>query len=139
MAYNMTFWQDHVTEFINKFREYDNPDGSVTHVPHEGEVLQEGTPQNAANFNNIERGVFSNNQIIAELTRIVGKIQSQVQAGFAGRFAFSGDAVFNLVNFGYFDGTGRHMGRRLPHGDTLVFYPGFATFGNEETIILNNL
>lgn len=55
--YRQTFWQDHVTEFTDRFREVNNPDGSVTHTPVEGEVLQQGTPQNGENFNNLEYGV----------------------------------------------------------------------------------
>ena len=76
----MTNWQDHVTEFTNKFREFDNPDGTITHEPAEGEVIQEGTPQNASNFNNIERGIFSNNQQAAELTRMLRlALESNIQ------------------------------------------------------------
>lgn len=59
MAYNRTFWQDHVTEFSDRFREINNPDGTITHEPVEGEVIQQGTPQNARNFNALEEGVFS--------------------------------------------------------------------------------
>ena len=68
--YNFTMWQDHVTEFDNRYREHDNPDGTITHVPDEGEVLQEGTPQNARNFNNIETGIFAASELGAELARI---------------------------------------------------------------------
>lgn len=68
--YNRTFWQDHVTEFDNRFREQNNPDGTISHIPVEGEVIQEGTPQNASNFNNIEIGIFAANEIAAELSRI---------------------------------------------------------------------
>ena len=55
--YKQTEWKDHVTEFSDRFRETNNPDGTVTHTPIEGEVLQQGTPQNQTNFNNIENGV----------------------------------------------------------------------------------
>ncbi len=68
--YKPTFWQDHVTEFNDRFREQNNADGTITHVPIEGEIIQEGTPQNAANFNNIEMGIFAVNELAAELTRV---------------------------------------------------------------------
>ncbi len=68
--YEPTFWRDHVTEFNDRFREQNNADGTITHVPIEGEIIQEGTPQNAANFNNIEMGIFAASEIAAELTRI---------------------------------------------------------------------
>lgn len=44
-------WLDHVTEFEDRYTEQDNGDGTITHIPVEGEVLQEGTPQSAKNFN----------------------------------------------------------------------------------------
>ena len=59
MAYNRTFWMDHVTEFSDRFRETDNGDGTISHEPVEGEVVQQGTPQNARNFNTLEEGTFS--------------------------------------------------------------------------------
>jgi len=68
-VYRPTRWQDHVTEFVNRFWETENPDGSICHELDEGEILQEGTPQNAANFNNLESGIFSALQQTAELAR----------------------------------------------------------------------
>lgn len=57
MEYNRTNWQDHVTEFENRYREVENPDGTITHEPIEGEIIQQGTPINAANLNNMEEGI----------------------------------------------------------------------------------
>lgn len=54
MAYDRTHWKDHVTERARTFIETENEDGSVTHTPAPGEVLQQGTPQSATNFNKIE-------------------------------------------------------------------------------------
>ena len=50
-------WLDHVTEFENRYREQTNPDGTITHLPVEGTVIQQGTPQNGKNFNHLECGV----------------------------------------------------------------------------------
>lgn len=55
-------WQDHVTEFEDRYEETTNPDGTVTHTPVEGEVIQQGTPQNAKNFNHMEDGILAANE-----------------------------------------------------------------------------
>ena len=68
--YERNYWQDHVSEFDNRFREQNNADGTISHIPVEGEILQQGTPQNAANFNRIEAGIFAATEITAELARI---------------------------------------------------------------------
>ncbi len=57
MAYNRTKWRDHVVERPRTFTEVTNADGSVTHTPAPGQVLQQGTPQSATNFNNIEEAL----------------------------------------------------------------------------------
>lgn len=69
MAYEREYWQDHVTEFDDRFREIQNEDGTITHEPVEGEVIQQGTPQNATHFNNMEEGIFSANELAAEAVR----------------------------------------------------------------------
>lgn len=78
--YNKTYWQDHVTQYDNRYREQSNSDGTISHIPIEGEVLQEGTPQNAANFNNIETGVFSSHETAAELARIALQHERRINA-----------------------------------------------------------
>lgn len=55
--YKQTEWQDRVTEFEDRYIEKENPDGSFTHTPFEGEIIQVGTPQNQTNFNNMENGI----------------------------------------------------------------------------------
>ena len=55
--YKQTKWQARVTEYENRYREVQNPDGTVTHEPVEGEIIQVGTPQNPTNLNNIEVGI----------------------------------------------------------------------------------
>ena len=52
-------WKDHVTQYSNRYREVQNADGTITHEAVEGEVVQEGTPQNAQNFNDLEERVLS--------------------------------------------------------------------------------
>lgn len=55
--YNRIIWVDETDEFENRYRETANPDGTITHTKETGEVYVEGTPQNAANFNNMEDGI----------------------------------------------------------------------------------
>ena len=71
MAYNRTVWQDHVTEFSDRYTETNNDDGTISHVPVEGEVIQQGTPQNARNFNALEEGVFSAEVLGMEAMRVL--------------------------------------------------------------------
>lgn len=55
--YKQTEWQDRVTEFEDRYKETENPDGTFTHTQVEGEIIQVGTPQNQTNFNNMENGI----------------------------------------------------------------------------------
>jgi hypothetical protein len=79
-VYQKTDWEDHVTQYENRFREYANADGSITHIPDEGEIVFEGTPQNARNFNNMENGIFEAGQIGAETARISRHTQQSLAA-----------------------------------------------------------
>lgn len=54
--YNRTDWKDHVTDPSNLFHIVDNQDGTYTITP-AGEVMQQGTPQDQAHFNNMEVGI----------------------------------------------------------------------------------
>ena len=58
MAYKRTNWKDHVVERPRTYTEAANSDGSKTFTPATGEVLQQGTPQSATNFNNLEEGML---------------------------------------------------------------------------------
>jgi hypothetical protein len=65
MMYSWTYWLDHVTQYENRYKETNNTDGTVTHTPEEGEVLQQGTPQNATNFNKMEDGISNAGELAA--------------------------------------------------------------------------
>ena len=41
--YSVRKWVDRVTQFVNRFKETNNSDGSVTHERVDGEVLAVGT------------------------------------------------------------------------------------------------
>jgi len=73
--YKPKLWQDHVTEFENRYTESRNDDGTITHTPVEGEVIQQGTPQNAANFNHMEDGISNAGELAALMA--VGAIHQQ--------------------------------------------------------------
>lgn len=56
-VHNQTEWKDHVTQYPNRRIITDNGDGTVTVQKAQGEVIQQGTPQSATNFNNVENGI----------------------------------------------------------------------------------
>ena len=56
--YPITIWVDETDEYEDRFTESLNEDGSITHTKVRGTVYVEGTPQNAAHFNNLENGVY---------------------------------------------------------------------------------
>ena len=66
MAWERTKWKDHYTEFTNVFTITDLGNGRYSIVPVEGEIIQQGTSQNADHFNNIEDGI-QENQSLAQL------------------------------------------------------------------------
>ena len=73
--YEWKQWQDHVTEHENRYREIENDDGTITHEAVEGEILQQGTPQSATNFNHMEDGISNAGELAALLA--AGAIHQQ--------------------------------------------------------------
>jgi hypothetical protein len=65
--YEATLWKDHVTEYEDRYIETKNDDGTINHIPVEGEIIQQGTPQNATNFNHIEEGVTNAGELASIL------------------------------------------------------------------------
>ena len=57
MSYKRTAWQDHVVENPMTYIVTENPDGTQTLADAPGEIIQQGTPMSATNFNNIEEGL----------------------------------------------------------------------------------
>ena len=58
MAYKRTNWKDHVVERPGRIPRRPIATASKTFTPAPGEVLQQGTPQSATNFNNLEEGML---------------------------------------------------------------------------------
>ena len=50
-------WVDHVTERPRTYMAVTNSDGSITFTPAMGEVIQQGTPQSATNFNKHDEAI----------------------------------------------------------------------------------
>ncbi len=76
-------WKDHVTQFSNRYKENNNADGTITHEAVEGEVIQEGTPQNAKNFNDMEQRILAAGEVAGLAMLKVGAVESKVE-GLAG-------------------------------------------------------
>lgn len=70
--YIPTLWEDEVVEYPYRYKETENPDGSIEHTPDPGEVFSEGTPQSANNFNHLERfGTFMAIEMANETLRML--------------------------------------------------------------------
>ena len=55
--YKQTEWKDHVVQYPDRRKITDNGDGTSTVEKAPGEIIQQGTPQSATNFNNMEDGI----------------------------------------------------------------------------------
>lgn len=82
MAYNITMWKDHAVTPARTFKVVENADGTVTLTP-AGEILQQGTNQSAANFNNMEQGIFAAAMTANEAVRLAQILQHKTD-GLAG-------------------------------------------------------
>ncbi len=57
MAYEKTVWKNREVEKPRTFTMTENPDGTITLVPEEGTIIEQGTPIVANIMNNIENGI----------------------------------------------------------------------------------
>lgn len=55
---NPVNFKDHVVEYPNRYTENDLGGGYINHIKAPGEVIQQGTPLNASNFNNVDLGAI---------------------------------------------------------------------------------
>lgn len=60
LLYKATKWLDHVTQFPTRRLITKNDDGTSDIVRAEGNIIQQGTPRNAKNYNNMESGILAN-------------------------------------------------------------------------------
>lgn len=77
--YAILVWKDHAVTPEHLYKVTDNGDGTVTAV-RAGTVVQQGTNMNAANFNNMEQGVFAANVSAAEALRLIRGLQDKADA-----------------------------------------------------------
>lgn len=58
MSYNKRIgWKDHVVQRPRTYTEVTNSDNSKTFTPAPGEIIQQGTPQSATNFNTMDEAL----------------------------------------------------------------------------------
>lgn len=66
MAYVKTIWKNREVERPRTFEKIENPDGTITLLPSEGTIIEEGTPIVAETMNNIEDGIEAAHNAIDE-------------------------------------------------------------------------
>lgn len=71
-------WKDHVVEFPGRMQEEDLGGGLVQHTPSPGKVKQQGTPQNATNFNNMDLAALEAMLMASENTRNIRHLKDTV-------------------------------------------------------------
>lgn len=76
--YTITNWKDNARDPQNTYTMVQNADGTVKLTP-AGTLVQQGTNQSASNFNNIEKGIFSGNEIASEAIRMCRLLQRAVE------------------------------------------------------------
>lgn len=83
MAYAILQWKDEVRTPARTYKLIDNSDGTFTLEP-AGEELQKGTNMSAANFQNMETGIFAANMTANEAIRRIGIIMDLIggQSGY---------------------------------------------------------
>jgi|GEM_PF-2781541 len=69
MAYVKTDWKNRVVEKPRTFTIQENTDGTVTLIPAEGVIHEEGTPVAAGNMNKIEQGIVDAFTAIGSLNK----------------------------------------------------------------------
>lgn len=57
--YEKQIWVDHITERPGAYKEVLLPDGSILHIPDEGEILEEGSPHSQGRMNHMEEGIYN--------------------------------------------------------------------------------
>lgn len=72
-------WQDEVVQYPYRYKETQNSDGTIEHTPSPGETLQEGTPQSATNFNQMDKGTFEAIEIATEAVRMLRSTNDTVE------------------------------------------------------------
>ncbi len=85
--FSQPFFEDRVTQYKNRYRETENPDGSFTHERVEGEIIQQGTPHNQTIMNTLGNGIQDSHMAQAVLafwmyhnSKTVSTVEADLQA-----------------------------------------------------------
>ena len=78
--YQITVWVDETDQYENRYTEVDNSDGTITHNKVRGTVYVEGTPQDAAHFNNMEGGILDAHTAVSLLVNAIRQQGWRVEA-----------------------------------------------------------
>jgi len=116
MAYNIKQWFDHVVQYPNRFRYTANGDGTTTETPEPGEIIQQGTPQSALNFNNNEYGTFAAN----EMADFLFLLSLQFQRGLRAAIGESGTVTLTNTQTFPFNSSGATVALQTPR-DTMDY------------------
>ena len=73
--YTKCVWVDESDEYEDRYTETMNPDGTISHEKVRGEVYVEGTPMDAAHFNNMEDGIFGAHEKLVDLDDRAGTLE----------------------------------------------------------------
>lgn len=79
MVYNLLHWMDHVTEHPGRRHITEVSDDTVDLSRAEGAVLQQGTPRNAKNYNNMETGIFAANVLTSWIWTLLLQNRRQLE------------------------------------------------------------
>lgn len=71
--YSRTFWLDHALSETNKFKITADSESGVYIITPYGTVMQQGVPQDANHFNNIEEGLTAHETAVRILALAVGQ------------------------------------------------------------------
>lgn len=128
--YQYTDWKDHVTLPSNCFIITDNGDGTVTITP-AGTVMQQGTPQDQAHFNNMEEGIFDAHIAVALLLNYARQNSWEVESGTA--------QLTNSMQFP-FNGSQKSVALSIvkESADYIVLTEVVATDGNVGEIVVSD-
>ena len=100
MAYEPINWKDHVVERPRTYTEVVNGDGSITHTPAPGEIIQQGTPQSATNFNKMDNGILDD--FVAGKLGVIGLQQVKWRADALEKATVQETGTVTLTNTGGF-------------------------------------
>ena len=79
--YSKTQWVDEVTEYEGIFTETDLGGGMIRHDPVTGQIYVQGTPQDAAHWNNMENGIFDAHTAVGLLLMLARQNSWEVEIG----------------------------------------------------------